>query len=226
MNKIGNFLQSPANWGGIGLATLALVLSSLGLTQWGGAALALVGYAAGFGIGGMWFGFPKLSGNPWEGLEFEDQGDARTSMVNALNAVRQLVDYNPQGRLPASLQGKVLDLCKQLGLLLDQWERSKGQLSLEESFHARHIALTYLPDALKTYLSIPQQFAMTKQLTNGQTAQETFKATLDDLSSKVLQLSEDLATQDAQAFLNHSQFLHEKFNPPRLVKRGQAGAAV
>ena len=216
MNKVSNFLQSPANWGGIGLSTLALVLGSLGLTQVGIGALAVLGYAAGFGVGGMWFGFPKWSGNPWDALEFEDEGDARTSMLNALSAVRQLVDYNPQGRLPASLQSKVLDLCKQLNLLLDQWERSKGQLSLEESFHARHIALTYLPDALKTYLSIPQQFAMTKRLANGHTAQETFTATLDDLDAKVLELSEDLATQDAQAFLNHSQFLQEKFNPPRI----------
>ena len=216
MNKISQFLQSPANWGGLGLSTTALVLSSLGLTQWGASALALVGYAAGFGIVGLWFGFPKLTGNPWDTLEFEDQGDARTSMVNALHSVQQMVNYNPQGRLPEGLQRTVLDLCKQLERLLDQWERSKGQLSLEESFHARHIALTYLPDALKTYLSIPQQFAMTKPLANGHTAQEIFKATLDDLSHKVAQLSEDLASQDAQAFLNHSQFLQEKFKPPRL----------
>ncbi|MDP2367930.1 hypothetical protein [Rhodoferax sp.] len=220
MNKIGRFLQSPANWCGVGLSTAALVLSSLGLAQWGATALAVLGYAAGFGVGGLWLGFPKLSGNPWDELEFEDQGDARTSMLNALSAVRQLVDYNPQGRLPASLQTKALDLCKQLATLLDQWERSKGQLSLEESFHARHIALSYLPDALKTYLSIPQQFAMTKVLANGQTAQATFNATLDELSQKVAQLGEDLAAQDAQAFLNHSQFLQEKFkkrlgaNPP------------
>ena len=216
MNKIGRFLQSPANWCGVGLSTMALVLSSLGLAQWGATALAVLGYAAGFGVGGLWLGFPKLRGNPWDELEFEDQGDARTSMLNALSSVRQLVDYNPQGRLPASLQTKVLELCKQLGTLLDQWERSKGQLSLEESFHARHIALSYLPDALKTYLSIPQQFAMTKVLANRQTAQATFNATLDELSQKVAQLGEDLAAQDAQAFLNHSQFLQEKFRPPRL----------
>lgn len=43
MNKISNFLQSPANWGGIGLSTLALVLSSLGLTQVGAGALAVLG---------------------------------------------------------------------------------------------------------------------------------------------------------------------------------------
>lgn len=216
MRKLVLFLQSPANWCGVGLATVALVLSALGLTQWGSGVLALLGYAAGFGIGGMWLGFPKLSGNPWDELEFEDDGDARTSMVNALNSVRQLVDYNPGNRLPASLQAKVLELVKQLGTLLDQWERSKGNLSLEESFHARHIALSYLPEALKTYLSIPQQFATTKLLSNGQTAQDTFRATLDDLGIKVGMLIDDLASQDAQAFLNHSQFLNEKFKAKRL----------
>ena len=121
MNKISNFLQSPANWGGIGLSTLALVLSSLGLTQVGAGALAVLGYAAGFGVGGMWFGFPNFSGTPWDALKFEDQGDARTSMLTALNAVRQLVDHNPQNRLPASLQAKVLELCKQLNSLLDRY---------------------------------------------------------------------------------------------------------
>ncbi len=216
MSKLGRVLQSGANWTGLGLATVALAGSALGLTQWGGAALALLGYGAGFGIGGLWLGFPKLQGNPWDDLEFEDAGDARTSMVNALSSVRQLVDYNPDARLPASLQTKVLDLVSQLSALLDQWERSKGQLSLEEGFHARHIALSYLPDALKTYLSIPKQFAATKVLSNGQTAQDTFSATLQDLSQKVTQLTDDLASQDAQAFLNHSQFLKEKFKPRAL----------
>lgn len=216
LHQIGRFLQSPANWCGVGLSSAALILSGLGLMQWGAPALAVLGYAAGFGVGGLWLGFPRLSGHPWDELEFEDQGDARTSMLHALDSVRQLVDYNPEGRLSASLQAKVLALCKQLAALLDQWERSKGQLSLEESFHARHIALSYLPDALKTYLSIPQKFAATQMLANGRTAQATFDATLDDLGRKVAQLGEDLAAQDAQAFLNHSQFLQDKFKTTSL----------
>ena len=216
MNKLTRFVQSSANWCGLGLATLALVGSALGLTQWGGLLLAALGYGAGFAVGGVWLGWPKLTGNAWDELEFTDVGDARTSMSEALGSVRQLVNYNPENRLPASLQTKVLELCKQLAALLDQWERSKGHLSLEESFHARHIALSYLPDALKTYLSIPKEFAASKQLANGMTAQDTFRATLDDLSHKVSELTEDLASQDAQAFLNHSQFLKDKFSPPQL----------
>jgi hypothetical protein len=210
-------LQSPANWCGLGLGTAALLLSGSGLAAWGGAlgtvGLAALGYGVGFGVGGMWLGFPRKATDAWEGLDFADQGDARTAMGTALSAVKQLVNYNPDKRLPASLQAKVLGLCQQLSELLDQWERSKGQLSLEESFHARHIAISYLPDALKTYLSIPQQFARTKLLGNGKTAEETFSLTLQDLSSKVQLLTEDLAGQDAQAFLNHSEFLHEKFSP-------------
>lgn len=60
--------------------------------------------------------------------------------------------------------------------------------------------MSYLPDALKTYLSIPKQFASTKLLTNGKTAEDTSASRLEQLSGKVTQLTEDLAGQDAQAF--------------------------
>ena len=220
MNKISQLLQSPANWAGLGLATLALVLSGLGLTQWGVGALAVLAYATGFGLGALWFGMPRLTGTAWDSLVFEDKGeDLRANMVSALTLVKEVTQSNPQGRLSPELQGKVQELCNQLFQLLEQWERTRGHLSLEESFNARHIALRYLPDALKSYLSIPQQFATTQRLSNGLTAQGTLSATLDDLSAKVRQLSEDLAVQDAQAFLNHSQFLHQKFQAPRIIER-------
>ena len=56
MRLISRFLQSGANWCGLGLATVALVLSSLGLAQWGGLWLALFGYGAGFAMGAL-YGF-------------------------------------------------------------------------------------------------------------------------------------------------------------------------
>jgi hypothetical protein len=222
MHRLLRILQSPAHWCGLALATLVLLLHNLGLTQWGGLGLALLGYAVAYGVGGLWFGFAHGNGNPWDALEFQDEGDARTSMGEALGAVRQLLRYNPDNRLPANLQTQALALTDQLSALLDQWERSKGHLSLEESFHARHIALSYLPDALKTYLSIPKEFAASKKLANGMTAQDIFRGTLDELELKVRQLTDDLAAQDAQAFLNHSQFLKEKFKHPERLGSGQS----
>ena len=87
---------------------------------------------------------------------------------------------------------------------------------MQDSFHARHIAISYLPEALNTYLSIPAGFATTRVLENGKTAQDTFKDTLAELETKVRQLGDDLASQDAQAFLTHSKFLHQKFGPQGL----------
>lgn len=214
MNRWSNLLHSPANWGGLALATVALAPLALGWPLWGGWLLPPLGYAVGFATTGLWTGWPRLREQPWDALEFEDQGDARQAMNSALEAVRRLVDYNPEGRLPASLQARVLELCGQMQNLMQQWERSRGTLSLEDTFAARHIVLRYLPEALRTYLSIPPRYARTRVLANGRTAEETFSATVDDLSAKVLQLTEDLASQDAEAFLNHSKFLEEKFRGP------------
>jgi hypothetical protein len=211
LNRLTRLLTHPANWCGLALASAVLVLQGLGWLGAWGVGLAAVAYAAGFAVAGLWLGWPKLSAPDWEGLEFSDEGDARQAMTSALTGVRGLVQYNPDNRLPASLQTQVLGLCSALEGLLNQWERSKGALSLQESFHARHIAISYLPDALKTYLSIPPQFAGSRVLQNGKTAQDTFRETLTDLGKKVSQLADDLASQDAHAFLSHSQFLHDKF---------------
>jgi hypothetical protein len=203
---------SPATWVGLALATTVLVLQILGLIGGWSLGLAALGFAVGFAVGGLWLGFPRWHEPRWDTLlEFSDSGDARETMMRALNGVRELVRRNPEQRLPQPIQRRVLALCDALEELLGQWEGSKGTLSLEESFHARHIAIAYLPDALRSYLTIPAQFAATKVLVDGKTAQQTFGDTLVELDGKVKQLSEDLAGQDAQAFLSHSRFLHDKF---------------
>ena len=214
MNKLLRLVASPANWCGLGLASIVLVLKALGLLGTLGLGVALLGYAAGFVIGGLWLGFPSSKAPEWEALQFSDEGDAREAMERALGGVRRLTEYNPENRIPASLQARVLELCKALEDLLHQWERSKGNLSLQDSFHARHIAISYLPEALNTYLSIPARFATTKILDNGKTAVDTFKESIVELEGKVSQLGDDLAAQDAHAFLVHSKFLSQKFAPP------------
>ena len=153
-----------------------------------------------------------------DALELPHEGDAREAMSRALSGERGLVEYNPENRLPASLQANALNLCKSLESLLSQWERSKGVLSLQEGFHARHIAISYLPDALKAYLSIPAQYASSRVLHDGKTAQEIFRDTLAELEGKVKELADDLASQDAHAFLVHSRFLHDKFGHSPLIE--------
>jgi hypothetical protein len=216
MDKLSRLVTSPANWCGLGLASIVLVLKALGLVGGLGLVLAAGGWLTGFVMGGLWLGFPAWNAPAWEALDFKDEGDAREAMERALDGVRRLTQFNPENRIPASLQARVLALCQALDGLLQQWERSKGQLSLQDSFHARHIAISYLPEALNTYLSIPTGFATTRLLENGKTAQDTFKDTLTELEAKVRELGDDLASQDAHAFLVHSKFLNEKFGPQGL----------
>lgn len=206
-------LTAPAHWVALALGAGVLVLKGLGLVGAAGLWVALMGYAAGWVIGALWLGMPSWNAAEWELLEFKDEGDARQAMERALDGVRRLTEYNPENKIPASLQARVLELCKGLDELLQQWERSKGNLSLQDSFHARHIAISYLPEALNTYLSIPARFATTRVLDNGKTAVDTFKDTITELEGKVRQLGDDLASQDAHAFLVHSKFLSQKFAP-------------
>jgi hypothetical protein len=222
--KLLRLIASPANWCGLALALAVLLLKALGLLGGLGLGVALLGYAVGFVVGGLWLGFPSTQPPAWEELQFKDEGDARVAMERALSGVRKLTEFNPEDRIPASLQTRVLELCKALEDLLHQWERSKGNLSLQDSFHARHIAISYLPEALNTYLSIPARFATTRILDNGKTAVDTFKDTIAELEGKVRQLGDDLAAQDAHAFLVHSKFLNQKFAPPSITAGGEAPA--
>lgn len=229
MQALYRILAHPCNWVGLAVATAVLLLQAAGLLGTLGLPVALGGYAAGFVLTGLWTGFPRLAPPAYEQeLEFSDDGSAREAMGRALRGVRGIVELNPEKRLPASLQAKVLELCKMLEDLLAQWERSKGALSLQESFHARHIAISYLPDALKTYLSIPAAYASTRKIANGKTAVEIFRETLVELEGKVAQLADDLAGQDAHAFLAHSQFVYDKFGrtgPALEAPAVAAGAA-
>lgn len=211
MSSLFRWINAPANWCGLLAATGVLVLKALGLLGGLGLGVAALGYVGGLVVGAMWWGWPSFKEAEWEALEFKDEGDAREAMGRALSGVRRLTEHNPGNRIPAPLATRIQQLCSKLEALLDQWERSKGQLPLQESFHARHIAISYLPDALNTYLSIPPQFATKKLLSNGMTAQATFEGVLAELEGKVEQLGDDLAGQDAQAFLRHSEFLKQKF---------------
>jgi hypothetical protein len=210
----GRLLTSPANWGGLLMAALPFVLKDFNLiatthTVW----LAILGYAVGYVIAGQVFGFPRKGPqHPWEeDLAFNDTGDARKSIEAAVAGMRQLLSRNPENRFDGVLQQRIRALLQRLEALLAQWEGTKGSLSLEEDFHARQIALSYLPDALRGYLSLPKAFATQKLLENGHTAHDTLVLTLDELDAKVGQLQEDLASQDAEAFLSHSRFIDTKF---------------
>lgn len=211
MQAITRFFTSGAHWAGMAAAALALVPLAVFALPAAGWALVPLGYALGFYAGGRWFGFPGWRLPHWDALQFQDHGEPQQTVRNALAVIQNLADRNPGARLSAPLQARVATLCGHIDHMLMQWARHGTSLSPEESYQARHIVLSYLPQALDTYLAIPAAVARTRALAHGRTAEDMLCTTLDDLQAKVQQLSHDLAAQDTQAFLNHSRFLHEKF---------------
>ena len=211
IETLARFLFSPANWMGLvfSLGTIALIVLGYVSARWLG--IAALAYAVGFVCGGLWLGWPQFAGPAWDELTFAENDTSRDAPQQALAGIRRLVTGNPGRRLSAMTGAKLLKLCVDIEEMLGQWERSKGQLSIEDSFHARYIALRYLPDALKSFWSIPAQFATTRALENGLTADATLGKTVDELGQKVRQLNDALAAHDAQAFLDHSRFLSDKF---------------
>ena len=211
VETLTRFLFSPANWIGLALSLGAVGLILMGFVSARWLGIAALAYGVGFVTGGLWFGWPQLSGPAWDELTFAENDTARDAPARALAGIRRLVTGNPGRRLSAMTGAKLLTLCEDIEAMLVQWERSRGQLSVEDSFHARYIALRYLPDALKSFWSIPAQFATTRPLENGLTADATLGKTVDELGQKVRQLNDALAAHDAQAFLDHSRFLSDKF---------------
>ncbi|MBL0087123.1 MAG: hypothetical protein IPP44_10635 [Ideonella sp.] len=133
-------------------------------------------------------------------------------MERALNGVRRLTEHNPDNRIPASLQARVLDLCKALDGLLQQWERSRGSLSLQDSFHARHIAIRYLPGSAEHLPVDPgglrhRPCAGERQDGAGNLQGHRRRARSQGCASSAT----TWPSQDAHAFLVHSKFLKQKF---------------
>ncbi|PTT83275.1 hypothetical protein DBR42_16100, partial [Pelomonas sp. HMWF004] len=90
MSGLFRWLNAPANWCGLLLATGVLVLKALGLLGGWGLGLAALGYGAGLVGGALWWGWPSTREDAWEALNFQDEGDAREAMGRALSGVRRL----------------------------------------------------------------------------------------------------------------------------------------
>lgn len=207
-------LESPANWCGMGLSVTGPFLAATdvinvnGITALG---FAAAGYAIGFVVGGKAFGYPNFSMENGECHETLAQQQAQMKIIAALATVRYQVEANPEQRLRKVVRTRIFTLCDLIDSLISQWGNSKTALPFEDTFNAQQIAAKFLPAAINRFSAIPKSFAETEVLENGKTALQTFEETLDDLSSKITQIKNSLAHQEAQALLNHATFVNQKF---------------
>ncbi len=209
---IWRFLTSPANWVGLLFAIAVVLAKSFGYISAYWWALVIVGYLAGYWVGRIFFGAPKLVVADLDALDQALQNvSLPNAMVDALQALRDVVKVNRGAHFTQTQQARLTALTEQIEDLHTQWQSSKQKLSIEDAFVAKRLALEYLPDTVRRYVAIPVKFAATKAIANGRTASQLFDESIDEMQAKVEELQNDLVSQDADAFANHAQFLNQKF---------------
>jgi hypothetical protein len=211
-------LNSPANWCGFALTIAVLAAKSfgyLGSLWWLAAVLA---YITGFYIGKLAFGAPQLIVTDLDALDQAlSERDKPEALGQALHAVRLIASSNT-GKFFSEAQARsLMTLTKSIEDLHTEWLASSRNMSVENAFVAKRLAFEYLPETVRGYLAVNPRVATTMVVTQGKTAAQLFDDSIRDLQSKVTQLQDDLAMQDAEAFANHATFLHQKFGPQDSV---------
>ena len=73
-------------------------------------------------------------------------------------------------------------------------------------------ATSYVPEALEAYMRLPRTFADTRKIQGSKTALAILCDQLDLLASKMDQVRDAVYRKDAQALIEHGQFLQARFS--------------
>ena len=206
------YLNSPANWCGLLLAIAVVAARAYGLLGVGWGFVALIAYGAGFWIGKTFFGAPQLIVTDLAALDAAlTNREAPAAITETLEAIREVARRDSASHFNIVQQGQVIALADAIEALHREWLKSGQHLSVEDAFVAKRLALDYLPDTMRRYLAIPPKFAATKIVAQNKTPAQLFDDSIREMLHKVEQLQNDLSAKDAEAFVDHAQFLNQKF---------------
>ena len=206
------FLNSPANWSGLIAAIAVVAARSFDLLGAGWGWLAVVGYIAGFWAGRTFFGAPQLVVTDLSVLEAAlALPESPTAIADTLEAIREVARRDSANHFNITQQNAVINLADAIEQLHRDWLKSASHLSVEDAFVAKRLAVDYLPDTVRRYLAIPPKFATSQVVRQGKTAAQLFDESLKEMLHKVEELQNDLAAKDAEGFVDHAQFLNQKF---------------
>ena len=137
--------------------------------------------------------------------------ESPTAIAETLEAIRDVARRDSADHFNIVQQGQVIALADAIDTLHREWLRSGQHLSVEDAFVAKRLALDYLPETVRSYLAIPPKFATTKIVAQNKTPAQLFDDSIREMQHKVEQLQNDLSAKDAEAFVDHAQFLNQKF---------------
>lgn len=188
-------------WAGITFA-VTLVLYLVGLTKgWWGIAIV---------VGGTLVA-ALLAANktPNRHMPQSDQNarEIKRALARTASLARRKTPHDI-ARLVQSIKTLIMDILPRI----DHFDTSN-----QDIFNLKQTAVSYLPEVIENYVSIPRISADNDVIRDGKTATDIVVEQLKLLEKEMLSLQEDIDPNDVQRLLIHGRFLKDKFNDSDIL---------
>lgn len=116
-----------------------------------------------------------------------------------------------KNRLPQEAQKLLLNFCSLITNLISQIEEKKESIPSNLSFEVFRIATVHMPNALQSYLSIPQHHAASMINEDGKTANMMLTASMKDLITTIQKTDLAINAKNLEKLEIETKFLTEKY---------------
>ena len=199
--RIRRFLGSRGHVIGALAAIGGLILLDAGLIHLPLAALVIGGlYLVGYFVGAR----PQLSTIGQDQARGADQIEA--GLDELLATIRKQVAIDVY-RHVVNVRDAVVFTLQHAG---DRYQADPDYYSV------RQTAMTYLPEALSRYLSLPRPYAEQDRLTDGKTAHDTLIEQLQLMEDNTRRVADTIVQRESERLITHGRFLSERLGQSSL----------
>jgi hypothetical protein len=198
------FLGSRGHVVGMLFAIAGIIMFSNGLVP-GIVALALVPvmYATGYFLAER----PRTQQvSQLEQRQATDAELVREGLDDLLNHIRKRVPMDVNYRV-RSIRDAIVFTLENAGMMA----------ATDPNIHmVRRTATTYLPDALSTYLSLPQSYAEREPIQNGRTAYDVLMDQLSQMEEQTHRVAKELMERSSQDLVTHGRFISDRYATSKI----------
>jgi len=200
--RVRRFLGSPGHVVGSLLGIVGILLLDAGLVH----GLLAVGVIVGlYAVGYFFASRPRLAtdiGSP----QAKDADQIEAGLDQMLSAIRR--------EIAPDIYEPVESIRDAIVFTLDH----AGDLQTDPDIYTvRQTALTYLPEALSRYLSLPRAYAERQIVTDGKTAHDILLEQLKLMEEKAHEVAEAVIERQSQRLVTHGRFIAERFSDSALA---------
>ncbi len=205
--RIRRFLGSPGHVVGALFAIGGIIMLNAGLISGLLAAGVIVGlYATGYFLASR----PAITENIGA-LPAKDSDKIEAGLDQMLATIRK--------RVAADIYATVVSIRDAIVFTLDH----SGDMQTDPDIYAvRQTAMTYLPEALSKYMSLPRAYAERQVIENGKTSHDVLLDQLRLMETKVHEVANSVIERSSQRLVTHGRFIADRFGESSLDANAEA----